>query len=113
MIPTLGRIVHYVLPEGAKNKGGHRAATITGVYLDAEGKHTEASAVTLRVMLQPREVRGSAFNGPEGFIDVDDCFQDVTCSKGGTWHEPERLEAPRPIPEPVTTTAGAEAKGKK
>lgn len=94
MIPSIGRIVHYVLPEGHKNKGGHRAAQITAVYGDAEGKITEATPVDLRVTLQAHEPQGTAFGGPEGFIDAESVFPDPKGTKPGTYHEPERVEQP-------------------
>lgn len=96
MIPSIGRIVHYVLPEGHKNKGGHRAATITAVYGDEKGNITESTPVDLRVILQPHEQQGTAFGGPEGFIDAESVFPDTKGGKPGTYHEPERVEAAKP-----------------
>ena len=93
MIPSVGRIVHYVLAEGHKNKGGHRAAQITAIYNDVKGQVTDATPVDLRVTLQPHEAKGQAEGGPDGFIDVEVAFQDPTGTKPGTWHEPERQEA--------------------
>ena len=100
MIPSIGRIVHYVLPEGHKNKGGHRAAMTTAVYGDPRGKGeiTEASPVDLRVFLQPHERQGTAFGGPEGFMDVEVSFQDASGTKPGTWHEPEKVGQPAQTP---------------
>lgn len=94
MIPSIGRIVHYVLAEGHRNKGGHRAATISAIYQDAKGDVSEASPVDLRVTLQPHETAGDAMSGPRGFIDAEQVLQDPTGKKAGTWHEPERVEAP-------------------
>ena len=96
MIPSIGRIVHCLLPEGHKNKGGLRAALITALYFDAKGQVTESTPVDLRITLQPHEAQGTAFSGPEGFIDLEQSFQDPTGTKPGTWHEPKRVEAPKP-----------------
>ncbi len=104
MIPSVGRIVHYVLAEGHKNKGGHRAAMISAVYFDTKNQVSEASPVDLRVTLQPRETSGTAFACPAGFIDAEQVFQDQTGKKPGTWHEPERDDAkpaPQRQPEPA------------
>jgi hypothetical protein len=95
MIPSVGRIVHCILPQGHQNVGGHRAAQITAIYPDEKGNVTEACAVDLRVTLQARERQGSAFSGPEGFIDAEHVFQDVEAKKPGTWHEAERIESPK------------------
>lgn len=92
MIPSIGRIVHAVLPYGHPNAGGHRAAQITAVLPDARGVASDASPVDLRVTLQAHEKRGQAFGGPEGFIDLEHVFQDPEAKKLGTWHEPERTE---------------------
>jgi hypothetical protein len=94
MVPSLGRTVHYTLPEGHPNKGGHRAAVISAVYLDAKKQISESSAVDLRATLQPREPQSGSCIGPDGFIDAVGVVQDATGLKPGTWHEPERVEAP-------------------
>lgn len=108
MIPSIGRIVHYVLAEGHKNKGGHRAAMISAVYGDAKGALSENSPVDLRATLQPGETAGTAFSGPEGFIDAGPVFRDQSGMKPGTWHEPERVEA-TPAPAKRTETATVKA----
>jgi hypothetical protein len=91
MIPSVGRIVHYVMPEGHNNKGAHRAAQISGVYHDTEGKVSDESPVALRVTLLPHEAAGQAFGGPAGFIDAEHVFQDHTGTKPGSWHECEHV----------------------
>ena len=96
MIPSVGRIVHYVMPEGHQSKGGHRAAQISNVYADTLGKQSEASAADLRVTLRPHEPQGQAFGGPQGFIDVEQSYQDPTGTKPGTWHECEQVAQPKP-----------------
>jgi hypothetical protein len=103
MIPSLGRIVHYTLPEGHPNAGGHRAAIITAVYKDAKGSVSAESAVDLRANLQPREPQGPTSIGPDGFIDALGVVQDKDGLKFGTWHEPER-EVPAAAAAPAAAT---------
>lgn len=85
MIPTIGRSVHYVLPDGVKNKGHHRAATISQVWTE---EATEKTQVQLYVI--PDGVN----DGENGPYYVRNASQDSEEMKPGTWHEPERAKIP-------------------
>ena len=71
MIPSIGRIVHIVLPEGHRNKGGHRAAIITAVYQDKLGAVTEQTPIDATVFLQ-------GTNEAAPFTQVDGTMFDMT-----------------------------------
>ncbi len=92
MIPSLGRAVHYVLPESHRHKGQHRAATITQVWSGKGQDATEETEVHLRVDLD-------SLNDPFDilpFMIVRACGQDPHGKQPGTWHEPERVVTPDP-----------------
>ena len=99
MIPSLGRIVHYVLAEG-QNKGSHRAAQISAVYPDTKNAVSEASAVDLTITLQAHEERGE--DGlPKMFRVAEHVFQDPEGRKAGTWHECEPVAKAVPAAKAV------------
>ena len=105
MIPTLGRIVHAILPSGHKHQGGHRAAIVTAVYLDRTGQTSEASAVDVTVFLQTGETAGDWQGGP-GLMFLTELKQDASAKNNGSWHEPERaeVETPKPIAQGVAAS---------
>lgn len=89
-VPSLARIVHYVLPEQSNNAGQHRAAVVTSeageldainlsVHLDkpddAPSDHGFSDRYRLMTQFDMR-----VFNAPH---DAD--------GKPGTWHWPERV----------------------
>ena len=84
MNPTIGRIVHYVLPAGSAHRGEHRAAMITGVHGDG---------VNLTVFVdQPGDASSEkSVCHPDGQLlaSAVDVKHDEQLSTG-TWHWPER-----------------------
>lgn len=85
MIPSLGRIVHYILPTGQQ-----RAAVIVRIF---DPVPTEKSVVNLQVLFDGSNdshlSRGSKKNpAPSWRTSV---HQDPTATKADTWHEPERI----------------------
>lgn len=99
MVPTIGRTVHIVLPEGHPNKGGHRAATVTAAYSDGTGSVPDNARVDLTVFLMTNEPVGAAFNGTPGFLFIENIPCDPTAKLNGSWHEPERAEVPKTAPK--------------
>jgi hypothetical protein len=96
MIPSIGRTVHYVLPETAKHKGGHRAARIVQVWLEKGDVLGENTPVALAVDLDPLND-----DFPHGlpFLSVRNCTQDPFGKQMGSWHEPERTPVPEAVPK--------------
>jgi hypothetical protein len=70
--PSIGRIVHFVLPEGHQNGGQHRPAIVMA---------TDGDSVILHVF----HLR----NEPESFYNRV-AQQDQERKAPGTWHWPER-----------------------
>ena len=95
MIPSLGRTVHYVLPETARHKGGHRAARIAQVWADKGKDATEETPVALAVDLDPLN---DDFPNGLPFLSVRNCTQDPYGKQLGSWHEPERVVTPEKAP---------------
>jgi hypothetical protein len=96
-LPSIGCIVHFVLPEGSPRKGEHRAALITGawpgvpnanlnVYFDQNDDLAEAKTF---------HVQGRVWSAPYDESGAP-----------GTWHWPEREE---PIKAPTEQPPAAEA----
>lgn len=81
LIPSVGRIVHYVLPEGA-GRGHDRPAVIVRVW---EEHPTHRSAVNLMVFTD------SMNDGLPEIYWQTSRYQDDG-HEFGTWHEPERYE---------------------
>lgn len=78
--PTVGRIVHYVLPTGPQ-RGAHRAAMVSDV--------SESGLVSLHVFkLGQRDTGNPAFTPRVDLID--DVKHDEDGMYPGTWHWPER-----------------------
>ncbi len=89
MIPSIGRIVHYVLPSGHHNAGEHRPAIIVRVW---DQKPNEQSCVQLQVFMDgsndsPDE-RGEEVGSVVWRTSVG---QDPEGKLPGTFHEPERI----------------------
>ena len=90
MIPSLGRTVHYVLPEEHRHKGQHRAARISQVWAAPGSPATEETSVALAVDLDP-------LNDPYEYVpllSVRNSVQDPHGKMPGSWHEPERTVVP-------------------
>jgi hypothetical protein len=80
-IPTVGRDVHYVLPNGER-KGEHRAAKVTGV---------DGTAVNLTVFADQADDRPEGLGDGFMFRAVSVPFDES--ARFGTWHWPERARA--------------------
>ena len=91
MIPSLGRTVHYVLPETARHKGQHRAARISQVWSDKGRDATEETAVALAVDLDPIN---DDYQSGVPMMFVPHSTQDPHGKQLGSWHEPERVDTP-------------------
>lgn len=90
MIPSLGRTVHYVLPESHRHKGQHRAARITQVWTEKPGMDAaEDTSVALSVDLDPAN---DDYSGLPVLI-VRLSTQDPFGKQLGSWHEPERADS--------------------
>jgi hypothetical protein len=77
MIPSIGRIVHFIMPDGQ-----HRPAIIVRVW---DPKATNATLVQLQVFTD------SSNDKEPNVIWRTSVHQDETATKPGTWHEPERV----------------------
>jgi hypothetical protein len=88
MIPTLGRTVHYVLPDTARHKGQHRAARISQVWTEKGQEPTEETPVALAVDLDPLNDE----YGEIPILIVRNSTQDPYGKQMGSWHEPERAK---------------------
>ena len=99
MIPSLGRTVHYVLPESALHKGQHRSARIVQVWSDPGKDATDETPVALAVDLDPlNDIRD--FKNGMPFLSVRSATQDPFGKQSGSWHEPERAVIPDKKPKP-------------
>jgi hypothetical protein len=97
MIPSVGRIVHFVLPSNSPRPGQHVAAIITDLHLSApSGEAAENTAVDLFI-LNPSKIVPPTFN-------ASNVVQDSVAMAHGTWHQPET--AP-PTPAAKSTPASA------
>lgn len=85
MIPSLGRTVHYILPDSSKHKGQHRAAVISQVWADPGKEADENTPVQLHVYNDTLNDAGTAFHV------APNVTQDPHCKQAGSWHEPERV----------------------
>lgn len=77
---SVGRIVHYVMPEG-RAQGGHRAAVVVRVW-DAEAGYVNLQVIT-----------DGTNDGPEcasGLLWATSVLPDEETKAEGTWHWPER-----------------------
>lgn len=77
--PSIGRVVHYVAfgsPGGEPPAGAHRAAMITEVYHNPDGK-------------LDTELAGLVVFNPTGQYFNRFCPFDPTGSQPGSWHWPE------------------------
>lgn len=96
--PSVGRVVHYVLPEQSAYAGQHRAATIVQVWqpLDSES----ATAAPGMSNLSVAKAQAGDFDGVQvGAIAESDThilLGSILFSeepRPGTWHWPERVPA--------------------
>lgn len=83
--PTVGRIVHYVLPEG-KSQGEHRPAIVVHVWSHS---HEYGGSVQLQVFTDSGEDRAYNDGLPQVMWATSVKF-DPTAGDLGTWHWPER-----------------------
>jgi hypothetical protein len=90
MNPKVGRIVHYIQPTEHGNAGKHRAAMI--VNLPGGGPVDPSAAELTTVDLL---VFGDSRSEP-AVLNVQNVPQDATAKTPGTFHEPERDDAPPP-----------------
>lgn len=107
MIPSVGRMVHYVLSHTDRNKGQHRPAVIVRVFDD---KPTVDSAVNLQVFTD------SANDSMQLTAWRTSVHQDPTGTALGSWHEMEKVEQPAAAapshlapPPPITINPDAAA----
>jgi hypothetical protein len=84
MIPTLGRLVHFVLTSG-RNAGQHRPAIVVRVH---EAKPKESSQLNLQVFTD-----GENDELPN-VLHVERITRDEKAG-ANTWHEPEEAVAAR------------------
>lgn len=99
MIPSIGRMVHYVLSQHDKNAGQHRPAVIVNIF---DQTPTAASVVQLQVFTD------SANDGMHDTAWRTSVHQDPTGKTPGTWHEMEfvaQLAPAAPSPEPAPAAA--------
>ncbi len=89
MNPSIGRTVHFILPNGE-----HRPAVIVRVW---DQSPTEKSSVQLQVFVdgsndanQLHEPERCALPYPSTVWRTS-VYQDATAQKPGTFHEPERV----------------------
>jgi len=82
MIPSIGRIVHYILPDGP-SKGEHRPAIIVRVW----GEPTEVSSVQLQVFADGCGTPGYNDGLPNVFCVTSVCQG----TESGQWHEAEKV----------------------
>lgn len=89
MIPSIGRIVHFIMPAGFRTTGQHRAAMITNVFVvPGDERITEKSPVSLKVFLDGAIERTGK---GETTLDLTQVRQDPAGREPGSWHEPEKV----------------------
>lgn len=86
MNPSVGRIVHYVLPSGP-SMGEHRAAIITRIW--GSGEH--ASSVQLTVFTDSN-AEGTYNDQIPNPLWATSVTEDPTGVRHGSWHWPERVD---------------------
>jgi len=93
MTPTIGRIVHYVLPEG-RSAGDHRPAVIVRVWGEDQVRAGTLPASALgTVQLQVFvDDSNDGFEAETVAVWKTSVIHDET-GKPNTWHWPEREEA--------------------
>jgi hypothetical protein len=104
-IPSVGRIVHFVIATKDKTALVHRPAIVT----DDGGDKALAGLVSLKVFLTKRDkhIEGDAF---------EDAPYNPRGDRAGTWHWPERVEGIMALPEEEASRedpAGGEGKAGK
>jgi len=87
-IPSIGRIVHYVLSHG-RYPGSHRPAIIVNVW---DENPTINSLVQLQVFTDcTNDYAKGEGNGSTGIMWATSVHYDEAEKKQGTWHWPERV----------------------
>lgn len=81
--PSIGRIVHFVLPNGQ-----HRPAIIVRVF---EEPPTPASVANLQVFLDGSNDAPAREPGASDLLWRTSVHQDAETMKPGTWHTPELI----------------------
>ena len=84
MNPSVGRIVHYVLPEQSPWKGEHRAAIVTRVWqpLSHESAPGMSNLAVFKGQSLDSKDEGASFMVGSVLYSEE--------AKPGTWHWPER-----------------------
>lgn len=93
-VPSVGRIVHYVLPLGGRSGGAHRPAMVVRVWGEDEVKAGTLDPSALGTV----QLQVFTDNGPEGEYN-DDLPQVMwrtsvphdESGRPGSWHWPERV----------------------
>lgn len=89
-IPSPGRIVHYVLPDG-NYPGEHRPAIIVKVWNDKDGNPQPDSLVNLQVFTDSVNDFITAHPGGSGIMWRTSVHNDEDEKALGTFHWPERV----------------------
>lgn len=89
-LPSVGRIVHYVLPEG-NYPGEHRPAIIVKVWGDENGNPQSDSLVNLQVFTDNVNDFITAHPGGSGILWRTSVHHDEDIKEPGTYHFPERI----------------------
>jgi hypothetical protein len=82
MKPTIGRIVHYILPEGHTIPGEHRPAMIVRVWTD--------TTVQLQVFTDGSNDDPKHSHEAPNVMWKTSVVLDETATTQGSWHWPER-----------------------
>lgn len=89
-LPSVGRIVHYVLPEG-NYPGEHRPAIIVKVWGDESGNPQPDSLVNLQIFTDNVNDFITAHPGGSGILWRTSVHRDEDTKEPGTYHFPERV----------------------
>ena len=91
--PSIGRIVHYILPAGVPNVGKHRAAIITEANDDSIYGRCRLAVFMVDVgdLISPDAITAEICSpGVHPISHANDATYDGTAKIQGTWHWPER-----------------------
>jgi len=83
---TEGRIVHFVLPDGVRNAGEHRAALIVKIWPTMK----ESGTVNMLVFLDGGNDTKSGLEAPLGSVQWQTSVRYSEGKEGRTWHWPEK-----------------------
>lgn len=95
--PSVGRIVHYVLPEGSPFKGQHRAAIVTHVWQPLEHESAPGMSNLTVFKSQVDDLAGpesglGAMSDPHGASVMIGSVLHSAEPRPGTWHWPEPVK---------------------